>query len=232
MNKKLLTWIGIISIVLFVAIYGVELFGHGGRPVTIKWIQEQFGKAGLIILNIMIVLAFLALLPYRRSTQGTWKSKGVFVAFVIALMTEMFGWPLLIFLISPLVEVPSLRAWAHQTLGHVGPILGTWVSMIGLLLIALGWRQIHRAEGLVTTGIYRFIRHPQYTGIFLFTFGWILHWPSVITLVLWPILVAAYVWLSHREEKFITEEFGDAYRQYARKTPRFFPRILPIKSDA
>jgi protein-S-isoprenylcysteine O-methyltransferase Ste14 len=98
--------------------------------------------------------------------------------------------------------------------------------MIGLLLIALGWREIHRATGLVTTGIYRFMRHPQYTGIFLFTFGWILHWPSVITLILWPILVAAYVWLARREEKVVTKEVGEAYREYARQTPRFWPRVF------
>ncbi|RMF57791.1 MAG: hypothetical protein D6743_18485, partial [Calditrichaeota bacterium] len=176
-EKNVLTWLGIAGLLLFVAIYAVELVNHSGPPVTILWIRAHFGRGGLIILNILIVLAFLALLPYRRSTVGTWKSKGVFVAFVIALMTEMFGWPLVIFLLSPLVQVPSLRQWAHHTLGHAGPVVGTWLSMIGLLLIALGWRQIHRATGLVTGGIYRYMRHPQYTGIFLFTFGWILHWP-------------------------------------------------------
>jgi len=228
-NQKTWTAVGVAALILFLAIYGVELFSHDGPPVTIKWLRENFGKAGLIALNILVVLAFLALLPYRRSTIGTWKSKGVFVAFVIALMTEMFGWPLLIFLLSPVVEVPSLREWSHRVLGHTGPILGTWISMIGLLLIALGWREIHRATGLVTTGIYRFVRHPQYTGMFLFTFGWILHWPSVITLILWPILVAAYVWLARREEKVVAEEFGEMYIEYARTTPRFLLRFIPFK---
>jgi protein-S-isoprenylcysteine O-methyltransferase Ste14 len=226
-NHRFVTWIGVIALLLFVAIYSVELFNHHGPPTTIRWIRENFGTGGLIAINILIVVAFLVLLPYRRSTISTWKSKGVFLAFVIALMTEMFGWPLLIFLLSPVVEVPSLREWSHRVLGHAGPILGTWISMIGLLLIALGWQQIHRATGLVTSGIYRFVRHPQYTGMFLFTFGWILHWPSVITLILWPILVAAYVWLARQEEKAVTREVGEPYRQYARETPRFFPRIFP-----
>ncbi len=217
------SWVGLAAIVLFVAIYAVELFHHGGPPVTIRWIEAHFGRAGLIVANIVIVVAFLALLPYRRSTSGTWKSKGAFIAFVIALMTEMFGWPLLIFLLSPIVEVPSLRPWARHVLGHWGPLAGTWLSMIGLLLIALGWRQIHRATGLVTTGIYRYVRHPQYTGMFLFTFGWILHWPSVVTLVLWPILVVAYAWLARREEEAVQAEFGEAYKSYAAVTPRFFP---------
>lgn len=223
--KKLTTAIGITALLLFVAIYAVELFHHGGPPVTIKWIEENVGKSGLIILNILVVIAFLALLPYRRATISTWKSKGVFVAFVIALMTEMFGWPLLIFLLSPIVDVPSLNDWLPKPFWHFGPRIGTWMSMIGVLLIALGWQKIHKATGLVTTGIYRFVRHPQYTGIFLFTLGWILHWPSVITLLLWPVLVAAYMWLARREERFVIEEFGDAYLEYANRTPRFLPKI-------
>jgi len=224
-NKKqtFLTFIGVIAIILFVAIYAVELFNHSGPPVTIMWIRANFGRSGLIALNVLIVIAFLALLPYRKSTFSTWKSKGAFIAFVIALMTEMFGWPLLIFLVSPLVRVPSLSQWSFHVFGHAGPLIGTWLSMIGVVLITFGWYKIHRAEGLVTDGIYRFIRHPQYTGIFLFTLGWILHWPSVMTLILWPVLIAAYIWLAKQEEKVVIQEFGDAYLTYAARTPRFLP---------
>jgi len=164
--NKIAIVIGFIALAIFVMIYGVELFSHHGPPATVRWIEAHFGRSGLIALNLFIAAAFLVFLPYRQSTAGTWKSKGAFIAFVIALMTEMFGWPLLIFLLSPLVEIPSLREWAHKFLGHSGPIIGTWLSMLGLVLIVLGWRKIHRATDLVTTGIYRFIRHPQYTGIF------------------------------------------------------------------
>ncbi len=97
----------------------------------------------------------------------------------------------------------------------------------------LGWNEWfeerfepHRAEGLVSTGLYRFLRHPQYSGLLLFTLGWILHWPSVITLILWPVLAAAYVWLAIFEEKQIQEEFGEAYEAYARSTKRFIPYII------
>ncbi len=222
--RALATGSGIAAVVLFVVIYAVELFQHGGPPVTIRWIRAHFGRAGLIALNLAVVAAFLALLPYRRPTKGTWQSKGAFLAFVIALMTEMFGWPLLIFLLSPLVQIPSLSEWWRATVGHYGALVGTWVSMLGVVLIAVGWRQIHRASGLVTTGLYRYMRHPQYTGIFLFTLGWILHWPSVVTLVLWPVLVAAYVWLAKREEQDALAEFGDAY---AARTRRFLPVPRP-----
>lgn len=226
MNPKLLTALGWTGIILFVAIYAVELIPHHGRPVTVRWIEDTFGTSGLIIANILIVLTFLALLPYRRPTGKAWRSHGTFFAFVIALMTEMFGWPLLIFIASPLFDIPSIAPEYFRLVGHWPATLGTGVSLSGVILIVLGWKKIHRAEGLVTTGVYKYVRHPQYTGIFLFTLGWILHWPSLVTIVLWPILLAAYVWLARVEERQAIEEFGDAYLAYARRTKRFIPGLI------
>jgi protein-S-isoprenylcysteine O-methyltransferase Ste14 len=221
------TILGWLGIAIFVVIYAVELVPQHKTPVTIQWTRDHFGKGGLIALNIVIVLAFLALLPYRRPSKGVWKSRGTFVAFVIALMTEMFGWPLLLFLASPLVDVPRIAPRYYHALGHWLPaMIGTAVSFLGLALIAVGWHQIHRAEGLVTNGLYRFMRHPQYTGIFLFTLGWIIHWPSIVTIGLWPVLLAAYVWLARMEEKQALEEFGDAWVAYARQTKRFIPYVV------
>ncbi len=226
MSRKLPAVVGWLAIALFVVVYGVELLPHHGPPVTIMWLRAHFGRAGLIILNIAIVLAFLTLFPFRKPTKNVWQSKGVFVAFVIALMTEMFGWPLVLFLLSPLVDVPRLAPGFFRAVGHWPATIGTALSLIGVALIALGWRRIHRAKHLVTDGIYKYMRHPQYTGIFLFTFGWILHWPSVITLILWPILVIAYVWLARFEEKQVAAEFGEAYLVYANQTRRFIPFMV------
>lgn len=220
------TVLGWIAIVLFVAIYGIELLPHHGAPVTVRWIRENLGQTGLIVLNILIVLAFLALLPYRRPTKSLWRSRGTFVAFVIALMTEMFGWPLLIFLIAPLVDIPVIAPSIRQAIGHWPASVGTGLSILGIVLIAIGWQKIHRAQGMVTTGPYRYMRHPQYTGILLFTLGWILHWPSLVTLVLWPVLVGAYVWLAKAEERQAEQEFGTAYLEYAARTKRFVPFVV------
>lgn len=226
-NKKhAFTILGWTAIILFAAIYLVELVPHHGRPITIAWIQETFGTTGLIILNIVIVLAFLALLPFRRPTKNVWKSHGAFFAFVIALMTEMFGWPLFLFVVSPLFDIPKIAPDYFRAVGHWPATVGTALSFAGIVLIAVGWKQIHRATDLVTSGLYRFMRHPQYTGIFLFTLGWILHWPSVVTLVLWPILIAAYVWLARFEEKNAIADFGDEYVQYAARTKRFIPMLV------
>lgn len=218
--------IGWLAIILFTAIYIVELWPHHGPPVTIQWIRKTFGQTGLILLNLAIVLGFLALLPYRRPTKHVWKSQGPFIAFVVALMTEMFGWPLFLFLLSPLVKIPRLAPQIFRSVGHWPATAGTALSLLGIILIAIGWMRIHRAQGLVTNGIYRYMRHPQYAGIMLFTLGWILHWPSVITLLLWPILIAAYTWLAQHEEKQAEREFGEAYRQYAQQTKRFIPFVI------
>lgn len=223
---RISTLVGWAAILLFGAIYAVELLPHHGRPPTLKWIEDTFGLSGLIILNILIVIAFLALLPYRVETKGTWKSKGAFAAFVIALMTEMFGWPLILFLLSPLVEIPSLAPAWFYTVGHWPARVGTAISFLGIVLIVLGWRQIHGSHHLVTGGIYRWMRHPQYTGIFLFTFGWILHWPSFVTLALWPVLIAAYVWLARFEERQAKEIFGDEWDAYAAQTKMFIPGVV------
>jgi len=225
-RSKRWTVLGWIAIALFIAIYGVELLPHHGPPVTVRWIREVFGQAGLIVFNILIVLAFLILLPFRRPTKALWKSQGTFIAFAIALMTEMFGWPLLIFLISPLVDIPVIAPNYFQTIGHWPATAGTAISISGLVLIAVGWVQIHRASGLVTRGLYHYMRHPQYTGVFLFTFGWILHWPSVVTLILWPVLIGAYVWLARQEERQAVDEFGAVYLEYANQTKRFIPLII------
>jgi len=225
-RSKLRTTIGWVAITLFVAMYAGEFLPRHGPPVTIRWVEQTFGRSGLIALNIIVVLAFLALLPYRRPTKSAWKTHGTFIAFVIALMTEMFGWPLLIFLVSPVVDIPSLAPWMHQHFGHGAATAGTVISLAGIVLIAVGWVQIHGAEGMVTTGLYRLIRHPQYTGIFLFTAGWILHWPSVITLIIWPVLMGAYVWLAKQEEKAAMTEFGEPYCAYMKRTRMFIPYIV------
>ncbi len=224
--RKILNYIGIIGIVCFLIIYGFELVPHHGPPASIKWIRENFGTAGLIIINIVIVLAFLGLLTYRKQTRNTWKSKTAFIAFVIALMTEMFGWPLVLFLLSPFFDVPIIARKYFEILGHLPARVGTLISIAGILIVALGWAKIHKADGLVTDGIYKFVRHPQYAGIFLFTLGWIIHWPSVITLILWPILNVSYVWLAIQEEKELLEIYREEYVEYAKKTKRFIPYLL------
>jgi protein-S-isoprenylcysteine O-methyltransferase Ste14 len=112
--------------------------------------------------------------------------------------------------------------------GSFGMIAGTWLTLFGVVFVILGWRKIHRSEGLVTDGIYRFIRHPQYVGLLLIIFGWLLHWPTLLTLILFPLILTLYYRLAVSEDAALVQSFGAAFENYKRKTPRFFPHLGDI----
>jgi protein-S-isoprenylcysteine O-methyltransferase Ste14 len=110
-------------------------------------------------------------------------------------------------------------------LGFILPI-SNMIILIGILLIIFGWRKIYRAKGqLVTTGIYGHIRHPQYLGFLLITFGMNVQWITIPTLLLWPVLIILYYRLAKEEDKKMEERFGEEYRKYKHKVPMFIPRL-------
>jgi len=226
-RDNILVTVGVLGIIGFLYLYTVKLFGQPGKPPTSVLLEHYVGRNGLIAVNILIFASFLALLPYRiPSKDKHWKSKGAFMGFLIALFTEMFGLPLLIYVFSPFFDYPFILPLSRKILGGFGMIAGTWVTLSGILLVFLSWRKIHRAKGLVTDGVYRFIRHPQYAGLFLIMFGWLLHWPTLLTLIIFPVLLCVYYWLAVREEKEMEVIFGDTYSEYKAHTPRFFPRLM------
>ncbi|MFH1516273.1 MAG: isoprenylcysteine carboxylmethyltransferase family protein, partial [Pseudomonadota bacterium] len=161
----------------------------------------------------------------------------------IALFTEMYGFPLSIYFLSPWLEsrFPSVNWFAHDS-GHFWEMIFGWKDnphfgpfhFISLALIFLGfsvlssaWPVLHgalRSGKLATTGIYARMRHPQYAGFVLIMFGFLVQWPTILTLVMFPVLVFMYVRLALREEKDAEAEFGEEYRAYAANTPRFWPR--------
>ncbi len=81
-----------------------------------------------------------------------------------------------------------------------------------------------KEKRLATDKLYAVVRHPQYTGIFLAVFGQLIHWPTVPTLALFPVIVWAYYLLSLREELQMIRQFGSSYESYQRNVPMFFPR--------
>ncbi len=202
--------------------------------------NENIAHSGVWALAaIMIVLVSWVLYRYLApKTWREWASAGLVQAFIIALYAEMYGFPLTIYLLVRFfgLDSPNLNANLWSTLLGMGE-LGMMISMIlgyGLLFIGIGlfiqgWRELYRARQnnqLVTTGLYRFVRHPQYTGLFLGLFGeGIIHWPTLFSVVIFPIIVLAYYLLARREERKVLEKFGDEYRAYQASVPMFIPRI-------
>lgn len=79
------------------------------------------------------------------------------------------------------------------------------------------------------TGAYSYVRHPQYIGFIAVMVGFLLQWPTILTLIMFPILIFMYTRLAFREEKEMEDRFGDKYRKYRETVPAFFPRLTERK---
>lgn len=195
------------------------------------------GTWGLTLVMVVIVSWIL----YRYIAPQGWKEwsrAGLIQAFIIALYAEMYGFPLTIYLLTGWlgIKIP----WLHQS-GHLWAALFGWgelgamiemlvgytVVFIGISLLIEGWREVYLAtqEGrLATDGLYALVRHPQYSGIFLAVVGQLIHWPTIPTLVLFPLIVWAYYRLARREEQQMLDKYGQPYAIYRQQVPMFIPK--------
>lgn len=208
-------------------------------------IEYAYGMWVVAAFNIGLFLFFiLSFLKPRGSEE--WRSMGVVTAFLVALFAEMYGFPLTIFMLTSWLgdAYPVLQPFSHK-LGHLWVVVfggstlawalvmgsSLMLMLMGYTLLSKGWSQIHASRGgLVTDGIYTYARHPQYTGLFLLISGFLVQWPTLLTVLMAPILYFAYVHLAKKEERRVSEEYGEAYTEYARKTPAFFPPLNQWKA--
>lgn len=188
---------------------------------------------------IMVVIASWIL--YKHMAPKNWKewrNAGLIQAFIIALYAEMYGFPLTIYLLTSFlgIDIPWLHQKGHlwSTLLGLGDngamiqmFIGYTIIFAGLILVIKGWKAIYivqKNDELVVDGIYQYMRHPQYTGIFVLLIGQIIHWPTILTLILFPVIVWAYYLLSRKEEKAMLLKFREAYRAYMERVSMYFPK--------
>ena len=194
--------------------------------------------AAVISIGIFIFFTLSYLKPKKR---WEWRSMGAFSAFTVALFTEMYGFPLTIYILTSTLgsKYPVIDPFSHIN-GHLWVALSggsmyawglvmlvSWAVIIGgLVIMGKAWKQIHKANGeMVTSRLYRLVRHPQYSGLFLITVGFLIQWPTIITVVMWPILMLMYYRLARREEREMEMKFEAKYTEYKQRVPMFVPLI-------
>jgi len=192
----------------------------------------HYGNWGSAMGWFAAFVVFIAFLPFHRKSQA--KPSSVYVAFIVASALEMFGIPLSMYFVAWAfgVSLPTGLLWGHTLQGYIGfwgMYLGFALNLAGGALIIRGWRAVYNSYwrkeegegGLVTSGVYAYSRHPQYTGFILMTLGLLVHWATIPLLVMWPLLVIQYYRLARREEVEMIAEFGEEYLKYKRRVPMF-----------
>ena len=209
-------------------------------------VQQSYGLWWLVIINSLVFIIFAFSFAGPRSARD-WRSFGAFSAFLIALFTEMYGFPLTIYLLSGWLSsrFPDVDFFSHDA-GHlletlVGSVFGWRIDphagpfhiasylfiFAGFVLLARSWGILYEAQRrgeIASSGPYAYVRHPQYVGFIAIMLGFLLQWPTLLTLAMFPVLVAMYVRLARREESDALAQFGAAYRAYMERVPAFFPR--------
>ena len=209
--------------------------------------SEHFSGYGFWLLAALNAgfFIFFAWSFFKPLNARDWRSFGLFSAFIVALFAEMYDFPLTIFLLSGWLtsQFPEVN-WLTHDAGHLLEMMFGWqvnphfgpfhiASFVliggGFWLLSAAWPVLYRAqqEGrLATEGPYARIRHPQYAGFVLIMTGFLLQWPTLLTLAMYPILILVYARLATAEERDSLSRFGEDYRRYMEQVPRFIPRRI------
>lgn len=207
-----------------------------------------YGLWSLVLINSFVFILF-SYSFFKPKTTRDWRSFGAFSAFLVALFAEMYGFPLTIYFLSGWLQThfPTVDWFSHdaghlletmfgwRTNPHFGPfhLLSFAFITAGFFMISAAWQVLYEAQrrdGLATGGPYRYVRHPQYVGFILVMFGFLMQWPTLLTLAMFPVLVVMYLRLARNEERDAITSFGEDYRKYMADVPGFIPHFSSLVS--
>ncbi|MBM3891439.1 MAG: isoprenylcysteine carboxylmethyltransferase family protein, partial [Verrucomicrobia bacterium] len=167
---------------------------------------------------------------WRRAGQVLLKVVGFFVILEPIWMLLPFAGFLYgsVLRIETLARYPATAWLTHfvcpvLSFGWTGPIL----VVVGSVIFLVGASQIYwakfRRSGLVTRGLYRFVRHPQYVALTLFGVGILLTWGRAIMFIAFFAMMFLYYYLARSEERNCLRLFGEAYERYRQRTSFILP---------
>ena len=227
------------GLVVLVTVVTVLVFLFAQYQITVIFSVAAVGYPQnliYVLLNFVLISCFVVFVGFRRKLARLPAS--VYVAFIVALYIEMYGFPLTMYFFTWALGSSSVSTlWYFLTIitgeelfyalfmGVIVPISNV-IIITGILLVIFGWSKIFRAKNqLVKTGIYNHVRHPQYLGFLMITFGMNVLWVTLSTLALWPILVFLYYRLAKEEDKQMEQKFGNEFDEYKKNVPMFIPKL-------
>ena len=229
--------LGLVALVIAVSVL-VFLFAQ--HQVTVIFSVAAVGyphDLTFVILNFVLLAIFVLLIGFRKKL--TRLPASIYVAFIVALYIEMYGFPLTMYFFTwafgsgqvatlwyLLTAIIGEETFFSVFMGAIVPVSNV-IIITGMLLVIFGWTKIFRAKDqLITTGIYSYVRHPQYLGFLLITLGMNVLWVTFSTLALWPVLAFLYYRLAKEEDNQNEEKFGEEFMKYKNDVPMFFPKML------
>jgi protein-S-isoprenylcysteine O-methyltransferase Ste14 len=212
--------------------------------------SSAYGLWTLVVLNSLVFIIF-AFSFAKPQSKRDWRSLGMYSGFIVALFTEMYGFPLTLYLLSGWLgeRFPEVNFLSHDA-GHLLEVMFGWranphfgpfhiVSNLlifgGFWMLHSAWQVLYRAQQehrLAVDGPYARMRHPQYVAFVVIMLGFLFQWPTLITLAMFPVLAFMYARLARQEERDSLAAFGDAYRDYLARTPAFIPDFAGARRRA
>ena len=229
-------------LILTVGLFALGFLGVVFQPESDIPFEKWYWNWPTVFLATGILLFFIFFLTRPRRPKE-WRGAGLTTAFFISLFTEMFGIPLTIYVLAPLLGLePKIfgmyesHLWAYflsrtgiislQAGVYLVMVLSTGLISSGFILLALGWKEVYRGEGaLVTDGLYAKLRHPQYLGLILIVVGFLIMWPILLTVLLAPFLIGRYILLAREEDRELKEKIGEDFMRYKERVPGFIPSL-------